>query len=99
VFFGIELDKQTQAFSNVPADDKVVFLAYCLAFRLDNTHVEMWINPPLGEKEPGIVDVAAVANQLRFDCVRGCSNPVPLSIDGLRIGTTCADIAAATPKK
>src|SRR5436305_2921285 len=89
VFWGIELDKKTQVVSTVAADEATVFLVYRMRFRTDDTQVEMWINPPLGEKEPNVADVAvaALAAPFRFNCLRICSNPVPLSIDGLRIGT------------
>jgi hypothetical protein len=93
VFWGIE-HKKEQFVSTVVADENLVFLAYRLTFRDESTQIEMWINPALEANEPAVSDVAVGIDTqpFQFNGVRICSNPVPLSMDSLRIGTTYADV-------
>jgi hypothetical protein len=99
IFWGIE-HKKEQFVSTVVADEKLVFLAYRLTFRDQNTQIEMWIDPALGVEEPSVADVAVAIDTepFQFNGIRVCSNPVPLSLDGLRFGTTYADIVPPLEK-
>jgi hypothetical protein len=99
-FWGFDRIRELQAFSGVRADTNVTFLVYKIDFRPEGAQIKMWVNPRLGTDEPSAADVAAAATVLefRFTRVRICSAPAPLNVDGLRIGTTYADVAPRVKK-
>jgi hypothetical protein len=89
-----------QRFSAVKVDQAVTFLVFKIGFRETSAQLEMWINPKPGASDPPAADVIAaeLVRGFHFNRVRICSAPLPLSLDGLRIGTTYADVAPARSK-
>ena len=98
--WGFERIGELQGFSKVRADTNVTFLVYKIDFRPEGAQLEMWVNPKPGTDEPPAAGVAAAAlvREFRFTRVRICSAPAPLDLDGLRIGTTYADVAPRAKK-
>jgi hypothetical protein len=94
--WAFERTGQLQRFSDVAADDAVCFLVYRISFLPGDERIDMWVNPKPGPREPS--DATAAASEtgirdFRFNRVRLCAAPVPMSFDALRIGTTYADVA------
>jgi hypothetical protein len=85
-----------QRFSNVLAAEKTCFLVYRIQFLEGDDEITMWANPEPGTRPPP-EDAAAVSptivRDFRFNRIRFCSAPTPMSFDGLRVGTTYADVA------
>ncbi len=94
-FWGLESQKDMPVVSTVTADERIVFLAYRITCRASDVQFELWVNPKPGTNDPPVAEVAAASdlNELRFNRVRICSYPAPMSVDSLRIGTTFADVA------
>jgi hypothetical protein len=87
-------------FGDVMGDKNPTFLVYRIAFTGREAQIQMWINPEPGGKEPSPSEIAASdsAGKFHFDSVRVTSEPVPFSIDGLRIGTTYGDVAPVSSR-
>lgn len=97
-FWGMESQKDMPVLSTVMADERIVFLAYRITCRATDVQFELWVDPKPGTNDPPVAEVAAASdlNELRFNRIRICSYPAPMSVDGLRIGTTFADVAPVT---
>src|SRR6185436_8803653 len=96
--WAFERTGQLQRFSDVEANDAVCFLVYRVSFLRGDERIDMWVNPKPGRHEPAATTVAASETNVRdfrFNRVRLCASPVPMSFDALRIGTTYADVAPA----
>jgi hypothetical protein len=93
--WAFERSRQLQRFSDVEATDEACFLVYRIRFLPGNERIDMWVNPTPGD-EPSESEVAAsesAVRDFRFNRVRLCAAPVPMSFDALRIGTTYRDVA------
>jgi hypothetical protein len=96
--WAFERTGQLQRFSEVEANDAVCFLVYRISFLPGDERIDMWVNPKPGRREPAETTAAASETSVRdfrFNRVRVCAAPVPMSFDALRIGTTYADVATA----
>lgn len=96
--WAFERTGQLQRFSDVEANDAVCFLVYRISFLPGDERIDMWVNPKPGRSEPAESTVAASETNVRdfrFNRVRLCAAPVPMSFDALRIGTAYADVATA----
>ncbi|MDB6032335.1 MAG: anchor protein, partial [Verrucomicrobiales bacterium] len=94
--WAFERTGQLQKFSNALAAEKVCFLVYRIQFLEGDDEITMWVNPEPGTRPPP-EDAAAVeptmVRDFRFNRIRFCSAPTPMSFDALRFGTSYADIA------
>ena len=100
--WAFERSGQLQRFSDVPADDVVCFLVYRVSFLPGDERIDMWVNPNPGQHEPAEATAAASETNVRdfrFNRVRLCAAPVPMSFDALRIGTTYADVATTAQNR
>lgn len=93
--WGFERAGQLQRFSSVPIETGIAFLVYRIEFQATDVKVTLWVNPKPGALDPSALEAATTerVRPFQFNRVRVCSGPEPIDIDGLRIGTTFADVA------
>ena len=93
--WAFERTGESQHLSSVQVDLGITFLVYQIEFQPDGARMGMWVNPKPGVNDPPVSEtsVSVRVPPFQFNRVRVCSAPGPIDIDGLRLGTTYADVA------